>query len=96
VSRETRYRLTFIAPEAPAAGPPSGGDFRTLAGALTVAWANDSSGGRSLGIKCGGLPVMGEEDLRLAFDLLRAAEGECPGGNLLTCAERVLRKLGLE
>jgi len=96
MSRETKYRLAFIAPGALDAGTPSGGDFQTLAGALATAWVNNGSGGRSLGIKCGGLPVMGEEDLGRAFKRLRAIEGECPGGNLIACAERVLREMGLE
>jgi hypothetical protein len=96
MSREAKYRLTVRAPGALEADTSSGGDFQTLAGALTVAWANDSSGGRSLGITCGGMPVMGEEDLRRAFGLLRAAEGECHGGNLIACAGHVLKEMGLE
>ena len=96
MSREAKYRLTFRAPKDLAADTSSGGDFQTLAGALTVAWANDSSGGRSLAIKCGGLPVMGEEDLRRAFEHMRAIESECVGGNIIACAERVLREMGLE
>jgi hypothetical protein len=39
---------------------------------------------------------MSEEDLRRAFERLRAIESECPGGNVVACAERVLRELGLE
>jgi hypothetical protein len=39
---------------------------------------------------------MGEEDLRRAFERLRAIESECPGGNVIACAERVLREMGLE
>ena len=96
MSRETRYRLAFMAPGAPDAGTPSGGDFQTLAVALSVGWSNDGSGGRSLGITCGGMPVMNEEDLRRAFERLRAIESECPGGNVIACAERVLREMGLE
>ena len=96
MSRETKYRLTFRAPGAPDDGTPSGGDFQTLAGALTMGWVNDGSGGRSLGITCGGMPVMGEDDLRRAFERLRAIESECPGGNVIACAERVLREMGLE
>jgi hypothetical protein len=96
MSREAKYRLTFRAPKDLEGDTSSGGDFQTLAGALTVAWANDSSGGRSLGITCGGMPVMGEEDLRRAFELLRAAEGECPGGNLIACAGHVLKEMGFE
>ena len=96
MSREAKYRLAFIAPKSPEADAPSSGDFQTLAGALSMGWVNDSSGGRSLGIRCGGLPVMGEEDLRRAFELLRAIESECPGGNMIACAERVLREMGLE
>ena len=91
-----KYRLTFRSPKALDADKPSGSDFRTLAGALTVAWANDSSGGRSLAITCGGLPVMGEEDLGRAFERMRVAESESLGGNILACAERVLREMGLE
>ena len=53
MSREAKYRLTFRAPKDLEADTSSGGDFQTLAGALTVAWANDSSGGRSLAITCG-------------------------------------------
>jgi hypothetical protein len=96
MSRETRYKLTFSAPGAADGGAPSSGGFLTLAGALTTGWVNDGSGGRSLGITCGGLPVMGEEDLRRAFALLRAAESECPGGDMIACAERVLREMGFE
>jgi hypothetical protein len=93
---ETRYRLVFKAPDALDAGATSGGDFQTLAGALSMGWLNDGSGGRSLGITCGGMPVMNEEDLRRAFERLRAIESECPGGNVIACAERVLREMGLE
>ena len=96
MSREAKYRLTFRAPRDLEADTSSGGDYQTLAGALTVAWANDNSGGRSLAITCGGLPVMGEEDLKRAFEHLRAVESECVGGNLIACAERVLREMGLE
>lgn len=39
---------------------------------------------------------MGEEDLRRAFERLRAIESECPGGNVIAWAERVVRELGLE
>ena len=96
MSREAKYGRTFRAPGALDDGTPSGGDFQTLAGALTTGWVNDGSGGRSLGIKCGGLPVMGEENLRRAFERLRAIESECPGGNMIACAERVLMEMGLE
>jgi trehalose 6-phosphate synthase/phosphatase len=95
-----RFRLPgpghFRAPKDLEADTSSGGDFQTLAGALTVAWANDSSGGRALAITCGGLPVMGEDELRRAFEHLRVVESECAGGNLIACAERVLREMGLE
>jgi hypothetical protein len=96
MSRETKYKIAFRAPGAVDAGTQSSGGFLTLAGALSMAWVNDGSGGRSLGITCGGMPVMGEEDLRRAFERLRAIESECPGGNVIACAERVLRELGLE
>ena len=96
VSREAKYRLTFRAPGALEADTSSGGDFQTLAGALTVAWAHDNSGGRSLAITCGGLPVMGEAELMCAFGLLRAAESECPGGNIIACAGQVLKEMGFE
>jgi hypothetical protein len=62
MSRETKYRLAYNAPGTVVDGAPSSGDFQTLAGALAMAWVNDGSGGRSLGITCGGMPVMGEED----------------------------------
>jgi hypothetical protein len=96
MGRETKYRLAFNTPGAVNVGTPSGGDFQTLAGALAMAWVNDGSGGRSLGITCGGLPVMGEEELRRALGRLRAIERECPGANLIACAGRVLRQMGLE
>jgi hypothetical protein len=96
MSRETKYRLAYNAPGAADGGSPSGGDFQTLAGALTLAWVNEGAGGRSLGITCGGMPVMGEDDLRRAFERLRAIESECPGDNLIACAGRVLRQMGLE
>ena len=85
-----------MAPGTADAGTPSGGDFQTRAGALTMGLVNDGSGGRSLGITFGGMPVMNKEDLRRAFERLRAIESECPGGNVIACAERVLREMGLE
>ena len=96
MSRETKYRLTFGAPGARHADTPYGGDFQTLAGALTAAWANDASGGRAVGVTYGGLPVMNEEDLRRAFERLRDIKSECPDDNRINCAERVLREMGLE
>jgi hypothetical protein len=63
---------------------------------LTAGWANDASGGRTVGVTYGGLPVMNEEDLRRAFERLRAIEGECPDDNKINCAERVLREMELE
>jgi hypothetical protein len=96
MSKEARYRLAYNAPGALTTDAPHRGDFQTLAGALTAGWQNASSGGRTLGVTYGGLPVMGEEDLSHAFELLRAIESECPGDNRINCAERVLREMGLE
>jgi len=96
MSRETRYRLAFNAPADLHADTTTHGDFQTLAGALAAAWAHDTSGGRPLGITCGGLPVMGEEDLRGAVERLRAIESECPDSGKIGCAAQVLRELGLE
>ena len=96
MSRETKYRLTFSAPGTHHADAPYSGDFQTLAGALTAGWANDASGGRTVGLTYGGLPVMNEEDLRRAFERLRAIESECPEDNKINCAERVLREMELE
>ena len=94
--REAKYRLAFNAPGTIQADAPSGGDFQTLAGALAAAWANDVSGGRSFGVTFGGLPVLGEEDLRRAVERLRVIESECPEDGKIGCAARVLRELGLE
>ncbi len=94
--KEAKYRLAFNAPRATNFDTPSRIDFQTLAGALTAAWANDTSGGRALAVTYGGMPVMGEEDLRRAFERLRAIEHECPGGNMIGCAGQVLREMGLE
>lgn len=96
MSKGTRYRLAFNAPGNLSVDTPSHGDFQTLAGALAAAGANDTSGGRSLGITCGGLPVMGEEDLRWAVERLRAIESECLDSGKIGCAARVLREMGLE
>ena len=96
MSKETRYRLVFNPSGDPHADVPSNGDFLTLAGALTAAWDNDTSGGRALGVTYGGMPVMGEEDLRRAFERLRAIESQCPDGNKIGCAVQVLREMGLE
>lgn len=96
MSKVAKYSLIFHAPGATNLDAPSNGDFQTLAGALTAGWENDISGGRSLGVTCGRLPVMGEEDLRRAFARLRAIEGECPDGNRIGCAGQVLREMGLE
>ncbi len=54
MSRETKYRLTFSVPGAHPADTPYSGDFQTLAGALTAGWANDASGGRTVGVTYGG------------------------------------------
>jgi len=96
MSNGTRYRLAFHAPGAPDTDAISHGDFQTLAGALAVAWASDTSGCRPLGITCGGLPVMGEEDLKQAIERLRAVESECPDNGKIGCAAHVLREMGLE
>ena len=96
MNRGAKYRLDFNAPGAPNPAPSSSGVFQTLAGALIAGWAINSSGGRSLGVTCGGLPVMCEEDLGRAFERLYAIEGECPDSNKVGCAEQVLRELGLE
>lgn len=96
MSNGTRYRLTFHAPGAPNADAISHNDFQTLAGALAVAGASETSGCRPLGITCGGLPVMREEDLRRAIERLRAVESECPDNGKIGCAAHVLREMGLE
>lgn len=96
MSRETRYRLAFDAPGAPAQNAPSGGDFQTLAGTLAAALVMEDSGGSLLGITCGGLPVMNGEDLRAAVARLRAIAGECPDDGMIACAARVLQEVGLE
>jgi hypothetical protein len=96
MSREAKYRLAFSAPGAVNPDAPSGGDFQTLAGALTAGWTNDASGGRSHAITFGGMPVMREDDLRRAFERLRALESERPTDNKIGCAAQVLREMGLE
>lgn len=96
MSRATKYRLAFSAPGAVNDEAPYSGDFQTLAGALTAGWASEASGSRVLRVTYRGLPVMSEDDLSRAFELLRAIESECPGDNRINCAERVLREMGLE
>ncbi len=96
MSQEAKYRLAFNPPGDLHSDTPSGGVFQTLAGALTAAWASDTSGGRALGVTYGGMPVMGEEDLRWAVERLRAIESECPEDNRIRCAAQVLREMGLE
>ena len=91
-----KYRLAFSPAGAAHSDAPARGDFQTLAGALTAAWASDASGGRPLGVTLGGLPVLGEEDLRRAVERLRAVEGERPDDGKIECAARVLREMGLE
>ena len=96
MSKEAKYQLVFNSSGDLHADMPSNGDFLTLAGALTAGWANDASGGHSFGVTCGGMPVMGEEDLRRAFERLRAIESECPDNGKIGCAAQVLREMGLE
>lgn len=96
MSNGTRYRLAFNASGAPHADTISHGDFQTLAGALAAAWASHTSGCRPLSITCGGLPVMGEDDLRQAVERLRTVESECPENGKIGCAAHVLREMGLE
>ena len=86
MNKETRYRLASGASVYARAEVSSHGDFQTLAGALAAAWANAAAGARPLGITCGGLPVMSEEDLRRALERLRAVESECRGDNRIGCA----------
>lgn len=96
MSREAKYRLAFNPPGAQASGAQSGGDFRTLAGALAAALVMNDSGMTLLGVTCGGLPVMNGEDLSEAVGRLRSVASECPGDNIIACAGRVLREMNLE
>ena len=94
---EARYKLSLHVPGAPVTGEPSVRHLSTLAGALATAWENDRSGGRSLGISLGGLPVLNEEELMRCYERLRVIEGDCPGsGGRIVCAARVLREMGLD
>lgn len=96
MSREAKYRLDFDVPGAADLVTRSSSDYQTLAGALVAGWVVNTFGGRPLGVTYGGLPVMREEDLQLAFDRLHATASDCPGENDIGRAARVLREMGLE
>ena len=92
---EAGYRLIFDAPRDSRPAMPYEGDFRTLVDALAAAWVNNTFDGQLVGVTRGALPVMSGEDVRRAFERLRALEGECPNADEVSCARQVLREMGL-